>query len=94
MSNDPFKPEPQAADIVDWRDFASCREVGGDIWHPEQGHNEHVPVAKAICADCPVKLECLEHALTHDEQLGIWGGLSERERRPLHRKAKAARRAA
>ena len=43
--------------------------------------------AKKICTGCEVKAECLEYALANDERFGIWGGLSERERRRLRRRA-------
>jgi WhiB family redox-sensing transcriptional regulator len=43
--------------------------------------------AKRICSGCEVRAECLEYALAHDERFGIWGGLSERERRRLRRAA-------
>ena len=41
--------------------------------------------AKAICADCPVRQACLEHALAHREREGVWGGTTERERRRIVR---------
>lgn len=40
---------------------------------------------KRVCAQCPVQLDCLEHAFEHGERYGLWGGLSERERRSLRR---------
>ena len=43
--------------------------------------------AKKVCTECEVKVECLEYALANDERFGIWGGLSERERRKLRRRA-------
>jgi WhiB family redox-sensing transcriptional regulator len=46
------------------------------------GRNENSD-AKEVCARCPVRVECLEHALTAREQFGIWGGLGERSRRKL-----------
>ena len=42
--------------------------------------------AKRVCLSCDVRSECLEYALAHDERFGIWGGLSERERRRLKRR--------
>lgn len=64
-----------------WQDSAVCAQIGGDIWHPERGTS--MKEAKGICADCPVRRQCLQHAIDHDERFGIWGGLSERERRRL-----------
>ena len=43
--------------------------------------------AKRVCLTCDVRGECLEYALAHDERFGIWGGLSERERRKLKKRA-------
>ncbi|BDZ51496.1 hypothetical protein GCM10025867_37370 [Frondihabitans sucicola] len=43
--------------------------------------------AKKICASCDVRAQCLEYALQNDERFGIWGGLSERERRKLRKRA-------
>ena len=45
------------------------------------------PEAKRVCRSCDVRAECLEYALEHDERFGIWGGMSERERRRLKREA-------
>lgn len=66
-----------------WQDQALCLEVGGDFWHPEKGGSTRE--GKKICFACPVREACLEHALEHDERLGIWGGLSERQRKTLQR---------
>lgn len=67
----------------DWHDKAKCKGWDPDIFYPDRG----VPSssAKAICNECAVQLDCLEFALTRDEHFGIWGGLSERERRKLYR---------
>jgi WhiB family transcriptional regulator, redox-sensing transcriptional regulator len=62
-----------------WQDDALCAQVGGDTWFPEKGGSTRD--AKRICQNCPVRAECLEYALAHDERFGIWGGMSERERR-------------
>ncbi len=67
----------------DWHDKAKCKGWDPEIFYPERG----VPSAsaKAICNECAVQKDCLEFALTKDERFGIWGGLSERERRKLYR---------
>lgn len=64
-----------------WMARGLCRQIGGDIWYPEQGESNLE--AKQICAVCPVRVECLDHAVTFDEVFGIWGGLSAQERRRL-----------
>ena len=46
--------------------------------------------AKKVCLTCEVRSECLEYALAHDERFGIWGGLSERERRKVKKQACSA----
>jgi len=60
---------------------AACADLPADLFHPERG--ESTKEAKAVCATCLVRLECLEWAVTRPEKFGIWGGRSERERRRL-----------
>ncbi len=68
--------------VPEWWEDALCLQVGdADLWFPEKGASA-LP-AKRVCAGCPVRAECLEHALTAGERFGIWGGLSERQRRRL-----------
>jgi WhiB family redox-sensing transcriptional regulator len=66
-----------------WQRRAACRRPGVDPdgFYPDKGGTTRP--AKRICAGCPVKAECLAYALANDERFGIWGGLSERERRRL-----------
>lgn len=66
-----------------WQALAECQGVDPDLFFPERGAS--IREAKAVCARCPVTAECLEHAITHHEVHGIWGGKSERERRALRR---------
>lgn len=66
-----------------WMDDALCAQVGGDLWHPEKG--ESTRAAKSVCARCPVAVECLEYALVTHERFGVYGGMSEGERRRLAR---------
>lgn len=68
-----------------WADRAKCLVAEPETFFPEKGGSTRE--AKKICTDCPVKAECLEYALENDERFGIWGGLSERERRKLRRMA-------
>lgn len=46
---------------------------------------DEIKVAKTICKTCPVASNCLEHAIKNEEIFGVWGGLSQRERRKYHR---------
>ena len=67
-----------------WQDRALCAQTDPEAFFPEKGGSTRE--AKRICMSCPVRQECLEYALAHDERFGIWGGLSERERRRLKRR--------
>lgn len=66
-----------------WQTRANCLGVDPDLFFPERGASTRE--AKSVCAGCEVKPECLEYALSNGEKFGIWGGLSERERRRLRR---------
>ena len=66
-----------------WRQHAACRGIDPDVFHPVS--DEDAEEAKAICALCPVRHMCLEHALVNREREGVWGGLTDRERRRLLR---------
>lgn len=68
----------------DWRDFALCAQVDPELFFPEKGGS--TLDAKRVCARCWVQADCLAYALEANEQWGIWGGLSDRERRKLKRR--------
>ena len=65
----------------EWQEQALCAQTDPEAFFPEKGGSTRE--AKRICQACSVRDECLEYALEHDERFGIWGGLSERERRRL-----------
>lgn len=69
----------------EWQDRALCAQTDPEAFFPEKGGSTRE--AKRICQGCDVRSECLEYALAHDERFGIWGGLSERERRKLKKRA-------
>jgi WhiB family redox-sensing transcriptional regulator len=71
--------------VLSWQDKALCAQTDPEAFFPEKGGSTRE--AKRICVSCEVKQECLEYALMQDERFGIWGGLSERERRRLKRQA-------
>ena len=75
------------ADLAElaWQDDALCAQTDPEIFYPEKGGSTREP--KRVCRACPVRAECLDYALAHDERFGIWGGFSERERRRLKRAA-------
>jgi WhiB family transcriptional regulator, redox-sensing transcriptional regulator len=71
------------ADDRAWMLQAKCLDADPEAFFPEKGGSTRE--AKRICAACPVREECLEYSLTNEERFGIWGGLSERERRRVRR---------
>ncbi|MCZ2860521.1 WhiB family transcriptional regulator [Blastococcus sp. VKM Ac-2987] len=71
----------EAAGEAAWRQDALCAETDPEAFFPDKGGSTRE--AKRVCTGCPVRAECLEFALANDERFGIWGGLSERERRRL-----------
>ena len=70
---------------LSWQEQALCAQTDPEAFFPEKGGSTRE--AKKVCGSCDVRSECLDYALEHDERFGIWGGLSERERRKLKRRA-------
>ncbi|MDJ0317194.1 MULTISPECIES: WhiB family transcriptional regulator [Arthrobacter] len=68
-----------------WQTDALCAQTDPEAFFPEKGGSTRD--AKKVCGACNVKTQCLEYALANDERFGIWGGLSERERRRLRKRA-------
>lgn len=75
-----------------WWDYANCLGVDPDLFFPERGASTRE--AKEVCRGCVVRDDCLEYALQNGEKFGIWGGMSERERRRIRRQRALARAAA
>ena len=71
------------AEDLSWQREANCLGVHPDLFFPERGAS--TKEAKEVCRACVVKDDCLEFALRSGEKFGIWGGMSERERRRLRR---------
>jgi len=69
----------------DWYGDALCAQIGSEMFFPDKGGSTRA--AKTICRKCTVVDACLVSALVRDEQHGIWGGLSPRERRQLKKDA-------
>lgn len=65
----------------EWRRSGRCRNAPVDLFFPGQGDDTRQ--AKSLCANCPVLAECRDYAIPHRDLRGIWGGLSEKERRKL-----------
>ncbi len=68
-----------------WQERALCAQTDPEAFFPEKGGSTRE--AKKVCVGCEVRAECLDYALHNDERFGIWGGLSERERRKLKKHA-------
>ena len=82
----PLSVEPEDRS---WQDYANCLGVDPDLFFPERGASTRE--AKEVCRGCVVREDCLECALVNGEKFGIWGGMSERERRRLRRERARAR---
>ena len=74
-----------ARERPDWRDRAACRDADPELFFADDTRSAQAQVmtAKLICRGCPVSSTCLSWALTMGHQAGIWGGLTEDERRRL-----------
>jgi len=75
-----------------WQEYANCLGVDPDLFFPERGASTRE--AKEVCRGCVVGGDCLEYALNNSEKFGIWGGMSERERRRIRRARALERQAA
>jgi WhiB family redox-sensing transcriptional regulator len=64
-----------------WVTRAKCRQSEPDLFFPEKGLSSRPAIM--VCLGCPVRQECLDHALEHDERFEIWGGMTETERRRM-----------
>jgi WhiB family redox-sensing transcriptional regulator len=67
-----------------WVVFSACRDRDSDLFFPETKAQERS--ALRICAICPVQAECLDYAFEADVRFGVWGGMSEKQRRRLARR--------
>ena len=88
------RPTRDAARNTDWMADGLCRQVDPDLFFPD-GRGAAVAIqnekAKAVCEGCPVKAVCLEWAINTGQSAGVWGGMSEDERRPLRQDVMAKR---
>lgn len=79
---------------MDWRHRALCRDEDPELFFPVGNSGPallQIEEAKAVCMRCPVREQCLEFALASGQDAGVWGGLSEDERRSLKRRRARAR---
>jgi WhiB family redox-sensing transcriptional regulator len=87
-------PRPLSAETVtmpdrDWLQLAACAHADPELFFPLSASGpclDQITQAKAICAGCPVRRQCLAFALDTRQNHGVWGGMSEEERRPRARK--------
>jgi WhiB family redox-sensing transcriptional regulator len=68
----------------DWREQAECARTEPEAFFPEKGGSTRE--AKKVCGGCEVTIECLDAAIQNDERFGVWGGLTERERRKIKKR--------
>lgn len=86
-----------AAADDDWRDHALCRDTDPELFFPVGTTGPalvSIHHAKQVCSQCTVARECLDYALATNQDSGVWGGLSEEERRVIRRQRAAAARTA
>ena len=77
------RPASDDDNALAWQADSLCAQTDPEAFFPEKGGSTRD--AKKICTSCEVRTQCLEYALQNDERFGIWGGLSERERRKLRK---------
>ncbi len=92
LGDPPVHDTSDDTELKSWQDLANCLGVDPDLFFPERGASTRE--AKEVCRGCVVRDDCLEYALANGEKFGIWGGLSERERRRIRRQRALARRTA
>jgi len=88
---------PTTWNSEEWRELGSCRKLDTGMFFPigQTGEAEiKIARAKNVCVPCPVRQQCLEFAITTNQEYGVWGGHSEEERRVVRRQWRARQRAA
>lgn len=73
-----------------WQRQAACIGYPPEWWWPEANEDVNKKRALEICRRCPVRSECLEHGLDNRDEVGIWGGLTERQRKALRKTIRQA----
>lgn len=88
---------PPAEVMPDWHGDAACRDTNPDLFFPVGTTGaaiEQIDAAKQVCEECGCRVDCLEFALSTNQDSGVWGGTAEEERRKIRRKWVAERRRA
>lgn len=89
-NNPPNEPPNHLSLVVEvveepkWQEKAACKGEKTQMFYPKNGIGVHEAIQ--ICDECIVRDECLDYATTNEENFGIWGGKSERQRRKINRK--------
>jgi WhiB family transcriptional regulator, redox-sensing transcriptional regulator len=82
--------------LMDWRHHAACRDEDPELFFPIGNTGPallQIDEAKRVCTRCKVMSDCLQWALDSGQDAGVWGGLSEDERRALKRRTRIRARA-
>ncbi|HMD92459.1 MAG TPA: WhiB family transcriptional regulator [Trebonia sp.] len=90
MSTSTAAASPARTRRPNWRDDAACQDADPELFFPDGDMGSaraRAKAAKLICRGCPVRATCLSWVLANGQEAGIWGGLTEDERRRLHRRA-------
>lgn len=93
-------PHVKPAEIMmpyrrDWRVFGACRDEDPELFFPISSKGpaaQQIDAAKAVCARCRVRGECLRFALDNRQDYGVWGGTSEEERKEMRSQRDGAHR--
>lgn len=87
-------PQARLGDTVneDWKARAACRDVSTSVMFPAPDDKQSLKAALVTCTGCPVRIDCLRHALLNDEAHGVWGGTTARQRFRLARRWRAGTR--
>src|SRR5262245_41349123 len=91
MSTPPAAARSARGDRPDWRDQAACRDADPELFFPDDkigSARAQVKTARLVCRGCLVSATCLSWALASGQEAGIWGGLTEDQRRRLHRRGR------
>jgi WhiB family redox-sensing transcriptional regulator len=83
-------PRPGLTQPGAWTERALCAQADPDTWFPDEEDPELAAAAIRVCARCPVRGDCLAHALAIGERHGIWGGLTARQRQHLRARGEKA----
>jgi WhiB family redox-sensing transcriptional regulator len=84
---DVYQPAAYVEGPTDWLQHRGCQGLDTAVFFPGRGDHQGVATAKAICAGCQVRQDCLDYAIRTSQRIGIWGGLSEYERRDIRSRA-------